>query len=55
MAVIDVTGYMECCCETGDHNTHYEKAPEVDLIQILWIQKQIGDPQVFSEISGDHG
>ncbi len=55
MTIDDVAGNMKSCDEAGYDNAHDEETGEVHFVQVLWIEKEIRDTQVFAEASGDHG
>jgi hypothetical protein len=54
VTVVDITGDVKSHGETRRADTHYKKACEVDIVEVLRIKKKVGYTQIFSESTGDH-
>jgi hypothetical protein len=54
VSIGNVTRDVEGGCKTGCEQPHNEKAAEIYFVQILRIEKEIGDTQVFAKAASDH-
>lgn len=55
MTIGDIASNVESHRKPSREKTHPEKAHEVYLIEIFWIEEQIGNAKVFTKISRHHG
>jgi hypothetical protein len=54
VAIINIACDVERGRKTGDNHTHYEKTSEVYFIEILRVEEEIRNAQVFPETTSDH-
>jgi len=54
VSIGNVTSDVEGGCKSGCEQAHNKKAAEIYFVQILRVEKEVGDPQVFAEAACDH-
>lgn len=55
MSIGDIASNVESHRKPRGKKAHPEKTHEVYLIEIFWVEEQIGDAKVFAKISSHHG
>jgi len=55
VAVIDVTGNLKGSSEPRCGEADNKKAGKIYVVQILGVEEEIRDTQVFAKAPGDHG
>ena len=55
MPIGDVAGDVIGSGESGKRGSDNKETGKVHFVKVFWIEKEIGDAQVFAKISGGHG
>ncbi|MDL5047972.1 hypothetical protein QQ054_18305 [Oscillatoria amoena NRMC-F 0135] len=55
MTIHDVAGNVKRSGKASGSYTNDKKTGKIDLVEVLRIQKQVRNTQIFAEVSGNHG
>ena len=54
MTVRNITCNVKRHAEPCRQSPHDHEAPEIYTIEVLWVEKQIGNAEIFAETARDH-
>lgn len=55
MPIDDITGNLKSNDKAGGNNSHNKKTPEVYLVKVFRVEKQVGDAHILPKAASNHG